>query len=124
MEKDFWKIKKSDLYRFFCFQFFCKKDTIIKIKKEKNKNLIREVIKLRSSEKEELKALALNLGKLSQSSEFFLKRNETVTETDRGIVSRKNHQLYTFAYRLLELSGATKEELDGFLDDYEDGGKV
>jgi hypothetical protein len=79
---------------------------------------------LRSSEKEELKALALNLGKLSQSSEFFLKRNETVTETDRGIVSRKNFQLYTFAYRLLELSGATKEELDGFLDDYEDGGKV
>lgn len=94
------------------------------MKKEKNKNLIREVIKLRSSEKEELKAMALNLGKLSQSSEFFLKRNETVTETDREIVSSKNHQLYTFAYRLLELSGATKGELDGFLDDYEDGGKV
>lgn len=94
------------------------------MKKEKNKNLICEVIKLRSSEKEELKAMALNLGRLSQSSEFFLKRNETVTETDREIVSSKNHQLYTFAYRLLELSGAKKEELDGFLDDYEDGGKV
>ena len=79
---------------------------------------------MRSSEKEELKALALNLGKLSQSSEFFLKHNETVTETDLGIDSMKNHQLYTFAHRLLELSGATKEELDGFLDDYEDGGKV
>lgn len=112
------------MYRFFLFPFFLKKRHYNWEKKEKKKNLFREVIKLRSSEKEELKALALNLGKLSQSSEFFLKRNETVTETDRGIVSRKNFQLYTFAYRLLELSGATKEELDGFLDDYEDGGKV
>jgi pullulanase/glycogen debranching enzyme len=112
------------LYRFFLFPIFLKKRHYNWEKKEKKKNLFREVIKLRSSEKEELKAMALNLGKLSQSSEFFLKRNETVTETDRGIVSRKNHQLYTFAYRLLELSGATKEELDGFLDDYEDGGKV
>lgn len=116
--------KKSDLYRFFLFPIFFEKRHYNWEKKEKKKNLFREVIKLRSSEKEELQALALNLGKLSQSSEFFLKRNETVTETDRGIVSRKNFQLYTFAYRLLELSGATKEELDRFLDDYEDGGKV
>lgn len=112
------------MYRFFLFPIFLKKRHYNWEKKEKKKNLFREVIKLRSSEKEELKAMALNLGKLSQSSEFFLKRNETVTETDRGIVSRKNLQLYTFAYRLLELSGAAKEELDGFLDDYEDGGKV
>ena len=112
------------MYRFFLFPIFLKKRHYNWEKKEKKKNLFREVIKLRSSEKEELKAMALNLGKLSQSSEFFLKRNETVTETDRGIVSRKNLQLYTFAYRLLELSEATKEELDGFLDDYEDGGKV
>lgn len=111
------------MYRFFCFQFFLKKDTIIG-KRRENNNFLREEFNLKISEKEELKAMALNLGKLSQSSEFFLKRNETVTETDRGIVSRKNFQLYTFAYRLLELSGATKEELDGFLDDYEDGGKV
>ena len=112
------------MYRFFLFPIFLKKRHYNWEKKEKKKNLFREVIKLRSSEKEELKAMALNLGKLSQSSEFFLKRNETVTETDRGIVSRKNLQLYTFAYQLLELSGAIKEELDGFLDDYEDGGKV
>ncbi|WP_218836812.1 hypothetical protein, partial [Streptococcus cristatus] len=81
---------KSDLYRFFLFPIFLKKRHYNWEKKEKKKNLFREVIKLRSSEKEELKAMALNLGKLSQSSEFFLKRNETVTETDRGIVSRKN----------------------------------
>ena len=79
---------------------------------------------MKSFEKEELRAMAFDLGKISQSSEFFLKRNEEVTKSDREFVSMKNLQVYTFAYRLLEYSGATKEELERFLDDYEEGGKV
>lgn len=79
---------------------------------------------MKSFEKEELRAMAFNLGKISQSSEFFLKRNEEVTKSDREFVSMKNLQVYTFAYRLLGYSGATKEELERFLDDYEEGGKV
>lgn len=79
---------------------------------------------MKNREKEELKEMALTLGKISQSSEFFLKRNKEVTKSDREHISMKNLQLYTFAYRLLEYSGATKEELERFLDDYEEGGKV
>ena len=68
--------------------------------------------------------MALTLGKISQSSEFFLKRNKEVTKSDREHISVKNLQLYTFAYGLLEFSGATEEELKRFLDDYKEGGKV
>lgn len=79
---------------------------------------------MKNREKEELKEMAHTLGKISQSSEFFLKRNKEVTKSDREHISTKNLQLYNFAYRLLEYAGATEEELKRFLDDYEERGKV
>lgn len=79
---------------------------------------------MKINERKELKEIAKNLAKISQSSDFFLNRNDVVTGTDKEHIKMKNLQLYAIAYTLLEMSGATKEELERFLDDYEEGGKV
>ena len=54
------------------------------------------------------------MAKISQSSDFFLNRNDVVTNTDKEHIKMKNLQLYGIAYILLEMSGATKEELEKF----------
>lgn len=79
---------------------------------------------MKITEKNQLKEIAKNLAKISQSSDFFLNRNDVVTSTDKEHIKMKNLQLYGVAYILLEMSGATKEELEGFLDDYVDGGSL
>lgn len=79
---------------------------------------------LKINEKKQLKEIAKNLAKISQSSDFFLNRNDVVTSTDKEHIKTKNLQLYGIAYILLEMSGATKEDLEGFLDDYVDGGSL
>ena len=108
---------------FFVFNFFEKKDTIIEIRRKKEK-IKREVLILKINEKNQLKKIAKDMAKISQSSDFFLNRNNVVTSTDKEHIKMKNLQLYSIAYSLLELSGATKEELEKFLDDYQEGGKV
>lgn len=79
---------------------------------------------MKINERKELKEIAKNLAKISQSSDFFLNRNDVVTNTDKEHIKMKNLQLYGIAYILLEMSGATKEELEKFLDDYVDGGSL
>lgn len=115
--------KRAICVAFFCLQFFWKKETIIEIrrKKEKIKN---EVLILKINEKNQLKKIAKDIAKISQSSDFFLNRNDVVTSTDKEHIKMKNLQLYSIAYSLLEMSGATKEDLEGFLDDYVDGGSL
>lgn len=102
---------------------FLKKDTIIEIRRKKEK-IKREVLVLKINEKNQLKKIAKDMAKISQSSDFFLNRNDVVTSTDKEHIKMKNLQLYSIAYSLLELSGATKEELEKFLDDYVDGGSL
>lgn len=79
---------------------------------------------MKINEKNQLKKIAKDMAKISQSSDFFLNRNDVVTSTDKEHIKMKNLQLYSIAYSLLELGGATKEELEKFLDDYQEGGKV
>lgn len=79
---------------------------------------------MKINERKELKEIAKNLAKISQSSDFFLNRNDVVTSTDKEHIKMKNLQLYSIAYSLLEMSGATKDDLEGFLDDYVDGGSL
>lgn len=79
---------------------------------------------MKINERKELKEIAKNLAKISQSSDFFLNRNDVVTNTDKEHIKMKNLQLYGIAYILLEMSGAKKEELEKFLDDYVDGGSL
>lgn len=122
--QDYLKDKKRAIYvAFFCFQFFWKKDTIIEIRRKKEK-IKSEVLILKINEKNQLKKIAKDIAKISQSSDFFLNRNDLVTNTDKEHIKMKNLQLYSIAYSLLEMSGATKEDLEGFLDDYVDGGSL
>ncbi|HEU7308672.1 TPA: hypothetical protein VV717_002109 [Streptococcus pneumoniae] len=115
--------KRAICVAFFCLQFFWKKETIIEIRRKKEK-IKSEVLILKINEKNQLKKIAKDIAKISQSSDFFLNRNDLVTSTDKEHIKMKNLQLYSIAYSLLEMSGATKEDLEGFLDDYVDGGSL
>lgn len=115
--------KRAICVAFFCLQFFWKKETIIEIRRKKEK-IKSEVLILKINEKNQLKKIAKDIAKISQSSDFFLNRNDVVTSTDKEHIKMKNLQLYSIAYSLLEMSGATKEDLEGFLDDYVDGGSL
>ena len=115
--------KRAICVAFFCLQFFWKKGTIIEIRRKKEK-IKSEVLILKINEKNQLKKIAKDIAKISQSSDFFLNRNDLVTSTDKEHIKMKNLQLYSIAYSLLEMSGATKEDLEGFLDDYIDGGSL
>ena len=46
-----------------------------------------------------------------------MNRNDVVTIEDKEHIKRKNRELYIIAYELLEMSGASKEDLEDFLTD-------
>lgn len=101
---------------FFIFNFFEKKETIIEIRKKKEK-IKREVLILKIKEKTKLKKIADSIAWSSLFSDFLLNRNDVVTIEDKEHIKRKNRELYIIAYELLEMSGASKEDLEDFLTD-------
>ena len=108
------KIKKERFVSLFFVFNFLEKRNYNRNKKEKVKKKKSEEFLLKINERKELKEIAKNLAKISQSSDFFLNRNDVVTSTDKEHIKTKNLQLYGVAYILLEMSGATKEELESF----------
>ena len=46
-----------------------------------------------------------------------MNRNDVITRVDKKLIKMKHIQLYNIAYELLEMSGATKEDLEDFLND-------
>lgn len=72
---------------------------------------------MKINEKNQLKKIADNIAWISLFSDFLVNRNDVVTSVDKKLIKMKNLQLYNIAYELLEMSGATKEDLEDFLND-------
>lgn len=114
---EFLKSKRLAIFvAFFCVQFFEKKDIIIEIRRKKEK-IKREVLILKINEKNQLKKIADNIAWISLFSDFLVNRNDVITSVDKKLIKMKHIQLYNIAYELLEMSGATKEDLEDFLND-------
>lgn len=114
---EFLKSKRLAIFvAFFVFNFLKKKDIIIEIRRKKEK-IKREVLILKINEKNQLKKIADNIAWISLFSDFLVNRNDVITRVDKKLIKMKNVQLYNIAYELLEMSGATKEDLEDFLSD-------
>lgn len=72
---------------------------------------------LKIKEKDQLKKIADMIAWISLFSDFLVNRNDVITSVDKEHLKMKHIQLYNIAYELLEMTGATKEDLEDFLND-------
>ena len=72
---------------------------------------------MKIKEKDQLKKIEDMIAWISLFSDFLVNRNDVITSADKEHLKMKHIQLYNIAYELLEMTGATKEDLEDFLND-------
>ena len=71
-----------------------------------------------------LKIYAYRIANLSQSALYFLSRHQNLTTNDYQFLKAKLVDLYSRALELLIMADASDEEINDFINDYEEKGDV
>lgn len=81
-------------------------------------------MRIEMTKKQDLKIYAYRIANLSQSALYFLSRHQNLTTNDYQFLKAKLVDLYSKALELLIMADASDEEINDFINDYEEKGEV